>query len=314
MITKTLQDIRTFAKVGSSFKYEILASELQDVADNEIAKFISLEEYAVLEDYSGTDAIVKKAIEFIKSAEVNLAMFQYLPVGSLSINSGGVSIVTPNNQENASKPDMRDALRLYRKKGYKAIDNTLMLFEKNESLFPAWKTSEQYTSFKELLVNDTMTFQEHYNIFNSRQTFLHLVPELKIVEQQYLIPSLTLATLNELKTSTSTDAIFKETKKLVEKACVLYTVSKNLGSGLFYQSSNGFELKFDVLDYERNFNFDKQISDHTKAQRKRKQNEAKEFLKVALTTIKENASLFNYTAPTTERKKLFINGKGVVGI
>jgi hypothetical protein len=314
MITKTIEDIRKYAKVSSSFKYDLLEAELSDVADNQIASAISLEEYAVLEAYSENDAIIKKAIEFIKSAEVNLALFNYLPVGAIQITAGGVSVVTSQNQENATKTDMRDALRLYKKKGYKAIDNVLALFEKYEDKFTAWKASEQYTNFKDLLVNNTAEFQEHYNIFNSRQTFLHLVPELKIVEQQYLIPGITLATLNELKTATSTDEIFKEVKNLVSKAAVLYTVSKNLGSGLFYQSANGFELRFDILDYERNFTNEKDISAHLRKQRKEKANEAKEFLKVALKSIQENTELFNYTAPTVASINPFINGKGVVAI
>lgn len=313
MITKTIEQIKKYAKVASSFKYDMLEAELQDVADNEIANAISLEEYAVLESYAGTDAIIKKAIEFITSAEVNLAMFNYLPVGAISVNSGGVSIVKPNNQENATKTDMRDALRLYKKKGYKALDNALMIFDKNEDKFLAWKSSEQYTKFKDVLVNSTAAFQEHYNIFNSRQTFMHLVPELKIVEQQYLIPGITLATLQELKTSDSTDATFLEVKNLVTKAAVLYTVSKNLGSGLFYQSSNGFELRFDILDYERNFTNEKEITSQIERQRKEKQNEARSFLKVALNTIKANPVLFNYTTPEVTSVQTFINGKGIVG-
>ena len=163
-----------------------------------------------------------------------------------------------------------------------------------------------------MLVNNTSEFQEHYNIFDSRQTFLQLVPELKIVEQQYIIPGITKTTLNELKTATSTDATFLEVKKLVSKAMVLYTVAKNLGSGQFYQSANGFELRFDILDYERNFADNKTLNSHTQEQKKQKENEAKEFLKVALTTIKENATLFSYVANEVASKQPFVNGKGAV--
>jgi hypothetical protein len=314
MITKDITDIQKYAKVSSTFTYALLSPELSDVADNQLAQAISLEEYAILDAYTGADVILIQAIEFIKKAEINLALFNYMAVGGLQITKGGISVLTPQNQEPAEKVDKRDALRLYKKKGYKAIDNVLALFDKNEDKFAAWKASEQYTKFKSVLVNNTAEFQEHYNIFNSRQTFIHLVPELKIVEQQYLIPGLTLATLKELKTSTSVDPIFTEVKNLVSKAAVLYTVSKNLGSGLFYQSSNGFELRFDILDYERNFTNAKEISTHLIKQRKEKKNEAKEFLKTALKTIKENPILFSYTELTVTRATPFINGKGVVAI
>jgi hypothetical protein len=314
MITKTIEDVRKFARVANTFTFDALENEIRDAANNEIATVISLEEYMVLETYTDNDAIIKKAIENIQNAEVNFALFNYLPVGSIQITKGGVSTILPKGQEDATPKDMRDALRLYKKKAHKALDNVLEIFEKHEAKFTAWKASDQYTNFKDLLVNNTAQFQKHYSIFNSRQTFLQLIPELRIVEQQYIIPAITDNSLIELKSTVSANAIFKKVKNLVSKATVLYTVSKNLGSGLFYQSANGFELRFDILDYERNFTNDKQLSLHIRKQRLEKENEAKEFLKIAVKLIKENAALFKYEAKEITKAKLFINGKGIVAI
>lgn len=314
MITENIEDIKKYARVSSSFKYEHLLPELADVADNEIAKLISDEEYAALDDYTDADAIVLKAIEHIKNAEVNFAMFNYLHTASFQVTAGGISTVVPKDQTEAKPADKRDALRIHKKKAHKALDNLLELFEKNEAKFPAWKASEKYTNFKNLLINNTEKFQEHYSIFNSRQTFLQLVPELKIVEQQYIAPGITEASLLKLKTETTTNAIFKKVKNLVSKATVLYTVSKNLGSGLFYQSANGFELRFDILDYERNFADTKEINNHIRKQRKEKANEAKEFLKLALKDMEANPELFDYEVTVKTSINPFINGKGVVAI
>lgn len=314
MITKDINDIKKYATVGSSFTFAKLETHLQHVADYEIAKVISNEEYNRLENYADTDEIVLKAITTIKDVEVNLALFNYLPVGSIQINSGGVSVVIPVGQQDATEKDLRDALRYHKKRGLKALDSLLKLFEENEAKFTLWKASKQYTKFKSLLVNSTENFQSHYNIFESRQTFLSLVPEIETVEYQFIKPSITNATLQHLKDTNSTDETFIDVKKLVQKAIVFFTVSKTLGSGLYYQSATGFELRFDVLDYERKFGESKEISSHIKSQKKQKEVEAIQFLKIAVGLIKANPTLFAYVPTEVIRKNSYIAGKSIVAL
>lgn len=314
MITKTITDITNYATVASSFTFDKLKPHLQRVATNDIAKYISNDEYERLDTYADNDAIVLKAIGIIKDAEINLALFNFLPVGSIQINSGGVSVIIPQGQTDANDKDLRDALRYHKKCGLQALDRLLTLFEENEDEFALWKASKQYTKFKNLLVNSTAIFNDSYNIFESRQTFLSLVSEIETVEYEFIMPSITNATLNHLKTTASNDEIFKHVKKLIQKSIVFFTVSKTLGSGLYYQSATGFELRFDVLDYERKFSDSKEISSHIKAQKKQKETEAIQFLKIAVGLIRANPALFAYVAPTVVERNPFIAGKSIVGL
>ncbi len=314
MITKTIADIKKYATVSNGFTFDKLQPHIQRVANNEITKNISETEYERLENYTDSDAIVLKAIEYIKDAETNLALYNYLPVGSIQITNASVSVVVPNGQADANDKDLRDAMRYHKKCGLQALDKLLTLFEENEDKFTLWKASNQYTKFKSLLVNSTAVFQSHYNIFESRQTYLSLVSEVETVEYQYIKPSITNATLQYLKDTTSTNAIFIDVKKLVQKAIVFFTVSKTLGSGLYYQSATGFELRFDVLDYERKFGEAKEISDHIKSQKKQKEIEAIQFLKIAVGLIKANPTLFAYVPTEVTRKSSYIAGKSIVAV
>ncbi|MFA5296611.1 MAG: DUF6712 family protein [Lutibacter sp.] len=314
MITKNIEDIRKYATVSSSFTFPKLENHLLRVSENEISETISEEEYARLEAYADSDLVVLKAIKIIKDAETNLALFNYLQVGDIQINSGGVSKIIPQGQDAAPDKDVRDAMRYHKKCGLKALDKLLTLFEENEAEFALWKASKQYTKFKNLLVNSTADFQAHYNIFESRQTFLSLVSEIETVEYEFIMPSITNASLTHLKTTESADPIFINVKKLLEKAIVFFTVSKTLGSGLYYQSATGFELRFDVLDYERKFGSEKEISSHIKAQKKQKETEAIQFLKMAVGLIRANPLLFAYVAPTVVERNPFIAGKSIVGL
>lgn len=315
MITKNITQFREIAIVEGSFTYDKIKPQLRQVSRYDLAPVISKEQLEELENYTGSDAVIKEVIEIAREVEVNLAMYRYLPIGAMQISKGGVNVVSPNGQQSASSKDIRDSLRSYKTAGLKALDALLELMELNELKFPKWKASKQYTVFKSLLVNSTSDFQKHYNIFKSRQTFLSLVSEIETTESRYIIPIIQKSVLEHLKTSDSDNETFIEVKNLVVKAIVFYTVSETLGSGLYFQSAKGFQLRFDILDYERNFTDKDILSDYIKQQRKSKKNEAFNFLKTALDIIKENPLIFSsYQLIDKKNRMPFIEGKGIVGI
>ncbi|SEC46638.1 hypothetical protein SAMN04489761_3072 [Tenacibaculum sp. MAR_2009_124] len=318
MITKNLEDFKEFISVESSFDgqgFKKIQPFLKSVYQNKLVKLIGKEQVIRFTQYSESDEIIQQAVKFAKEVETNLAMYDYSPFGGVQITSGGINRVAPRNQESASTNDIRDLQRYYKKAGLIALDNLFELMEDNEQLFEPWKNSKQYTKFKSLLVNSTQDFQEHYNIFDSRQTFVSLSNELETVEYQYIIPIITEGVLKDLKRSTIENEVVQDVKKYVSKAIVFYTVSKTLGSGMYFQESEGFKLRFDLLDYERQYSSKSTLNEHIKTQIKQKQEEAHNFLKLAKNLIQDDSELFpSYTPKQNQAPSPFINGKGVLGL
>jgi hypothetical protein len=321
MITKNTADLKKYAHVTSGFTFENMQSFIQDGVSDLLYKYISKSQYIVLEAYTGNDAIILEAKELAAKFEVKFGMFSYLPIGSMQVTSAGIINVTPNQQAATSRTALNDAQRVYKKGALQALDSLLELLEENEANFPSWKASKAYTNYKSLLVNATAVFQSHFDIFNSRQTFISLVPDLKIVESQFIKPGITAAVLAQLKTKPSTDLtaahllIFNEVKQKVQAAIVLFTVSKTLGSGMYYQSATGFQIRFDILDFERKFAAQKQIDHHIGSQIAQRKSEANNFLKEALDLIQQNTTIFTtYNLPETVTRSSFIATSGFVGI
>jgi hypothetical protein len=321
MITKSTEDLKKHAHLTSGFTFEKMQSFLEDAISQFLYKYISKAQYKVLEDYTGADEIILEARNLAAKCEVKLAMFNYLPIGSMQVTSAGIHNITPNQQAATSRTAINDAQRIYRKSGLQALDNLLTLLEENEDKFDVWKASKAYTNFKGVLVNSTGVFQNHYDIFNSVQTFISLVPEIKIVESQFIKPAITAEVLVEIKTKVTTDfseadlLIFNTVKDKVQAAIVLFTVSKTLGSGMYYQSSTGFQIRFDILDYERKFAAQNQIDHHIGAQIVQKKSEATNFLKEALDIIQDNTTIFTtYILPETVIRTSVIATPGFVGI
>lgn len=316
MIIK-LEELAEFIPVDEQFVHSLkrIKTFLKHAHRFDLLSVIGFEQAAVFKSYTGNDQIILQAIELAKSVEANLGMYYYLPSASMQVTPSGVIEVSPDNYNKTSQKDVRDVLRFYKKAGLKFLDSLLELMELNEDSFLKWKASKQYTKFQRLLVNATGEFQEHYNIFNSRQTFLSLVSEIEISESQFLVPVLTEPIMTQLKTARQTQREFIEAKRLASKASVLFVVSKTLGSGLYFQESSGFQMRFDLLDYERNFSSKEILDEYTKKQRREKENEAMNFLKQALKIIEKSPEVFpNYIPKQVSNDFRFIKGKSIIAI
>ncbi|PKH50863.1 hypothetical protein CXF68_09265 [Tenacibaculum sp. Bg11-29] len=321
MIAKTTADIKRFAEVNSGFHFDKIKPFLKRAVKDHLYKYISKQQYQTLLNYKDSDTIILEAVDLALEVEVNLSMYSFLNVAAMQVTSAGVHVVAPKQQQSAAKTDIRDALRLYKRTGLTALDDLLMLLEDNEDKFTAWKNSKAFTRQKKLLINSTADFQKTYNIFNSTQTFLSLVPDLYRCEKKYINPSVTDAVLSQLKTKDTTSfseeekQVFTAVYEGVQDAIVLFTVSNTLGSGMYFQEASGFQLRFDVLDYERNFSGAKKLDTYILKQKEDTAHDAKQFLNEALELIKLNPTVFPSYKNSRERKKpKFISKGGIIGI
>ncbi len=313
ILTNNITQVREVVNVEHSFSLDRLRPHLKTANRQHLIKVISKAQVQAFVGYKKDNPTILEAIELAREVEINMAMYWYLQVGFMQISAGGISVVTPKGQEAAASKDIRDSLRLYKRNGSMALDDLLSLMESTPGLFPQWVGSPQYQKYKGLLVSSVKSFEEHYKIGSSRQTFDALAPELHTVEYERLIPALGKDLLADLKSKESPSGIFYEVKSLVSKAAVLFCVSKTLGSGLFYHDISGIRLRFDLLEYEKK-NLPS-TSNHVLKEKEQREKEAQEFLKQALRFIKNNNGEFpSYTPPKTNSGHGFIKGKSIVAI
>jgi len=251
MILNSTLDLKKHVSVGSSFIFEDLQPYITQAVDEFTSKYVGDLDEILANEADGENMVkLNKARHYLQAALANFALYLYTPVGTINIDGSGMTNTVTEKRAPLSYGEKKDVQRTFISAGHKAMDRLLAYMERNKAAFPDWADSTQYTESKRLLVNNTAAFNDIYNIYESRQTFLALRPALQQVEDQYIRTFLCPELLTFLKTGNPTGAQL-EVKEFLQKAIVAYTIAKVASEGIFTIDASSLMLKFDVLSNDK---------------------------------------------------------------
>ena len=249
MIISNTAELRKYVSVNASFIFEDFAPYIDKAINSYTEKYVGKLHVILKDAESSDDSIKNQAREYLRAAIANFGFFLYQPFLQLQIDGSGFSVAISENRKQPEWYQLADVRRELLRSGHEAMDRLMEVLEKNPTEFPDW-TNNYATTYKDLIVKNAEEFSACYNIYNSRQTFLALVPIIRQVEIQILKNFITKAFILELKGSVS-DADKLEVKKYIQQAVVATVVSRIYNEGIFHFDSTGVKLKFDILPNEK---------------------------------------------------------------
>lgn len=298
MIVRDTDTVKKYVSINSGVTYETLEPYIRQSERKFIKPLIGEAQYVIFDvpaKPSGTE--VGLAWDLAQESICALAMYLALPIVAVQITEAGIFTASNAESQVSSDAQFKELQRSFKKQGLETLDEMLKEMEAAPAKFTAWTADDSYKSFTSFLVTSTATFNKHYNIFNSRQTFVAMKPEMAIAEKQFLEAPVQKALLVELR-KVQTVAERKEVKELLQQAIVCFTISKVVENGLFVLDASGIHVRFDVLPYEK-VNSNLKINDFLVRTRKNKISEGEQFLKQAMAIITDNLTKFTeYVVPT----------------
>lgn len=315
MIIKDTETIQKHISVNPSFTFKNAQSSLRKAERNFLRPLIGADQLADLEAENITDPIVQEALDLAQEAVANFGFYLYMPIGVVQITDGGFFASSTEHAQPITDKQFKELQRSFKSAGHEALDDLLNHMEANASKFDAWTSSGNYSIYKDLLVCDTSTFNRYYYIFNSRQTFIAIRPNIQIVEDQFIKGPVGNELLTALKTD-QTELIRIKVKKLLQQAIVAFSVMKTVDNGMFVLDAKGIHMRFDALPYETSMtNTSKGFNDFLIHTKKSKEAEGTEYLKFALKLITDNPDDFSeYTPPAPVRKQSIKVTPGLIGL
>ena len=309
MIVRNTETIEKYISINTSVEYDTLKPYIVQAERKHIKALIGAAQYAVFDeedtiengivnnqilDSGPENANVLEAYNLAQEAICNFALYYALPILKTQITEAGIFTSQQESVATASDKDFKELQRSFKRTAHEALDELFIVMETYPDNFTEFITSDVYKIYASTLVNNTATFNKHYHIFNSRQTFMALKPEIETAQRQYLKAVIGKDLLTALQTKQTNDNR-KEVKTLLQKSLVCFTIAKILENGLFRIEPAGISARFDVLPYEK---ITSVSSDHLKQSQLNKITEAEQILKDALEIITANPADFaEYTAP-----------------
>lgn len=254
LLVKTVEIFKSHVTVNANFSYDKIKAYLKQVERNQVRPIIGRAMYAAYSLADPVEEIQLEVLDLLQEATSYLAMFEASKVLTMQISDSGIFTVKNTTSDPADWAKMKDMRRYLIKTGQKALDEALEIMEENQDEFPDWVASEGYTSFTELFTRHTKEFQKHFNINNSRLTFLRLRPHLLKTENKYFLSLLGAETVFQIKHGSTPEE--KKALELCQAAQVPLCISEMAREGAYNLSSEGFFVTIEELPGERKIKMD----------------------------------------------------------
>ena len=317
MILSTTEDLKKYISIAQNFEFADFEIYIPKAINSYIRKYVGDLHVFLKDEASVANAnTLNEAREHLRSAIANFGYFLFTPYNSVTMDSSGMANIQNEQRKNIEWWQLNDIRRELLRSGHESMDLLLAILEANPTVFTDW-TTKFGSKNKELLVHNTDEFQKCYNIFDSRQTFLALIPAIRQVEDQYINTFLCPELLAALKAN-PVDHVLK-LKEYLQKAIVHFTIAKVYDEGIFHLDASGIKLKFDTLPNEtaKPIDYGKAVGQLERAVKKNTDN-GTNYMGLAKQLILDNPTSFNQCdnplLTKTPMKFKVYNTKGVVGI
>lgn len=167
-------------------------------------------------------------------------------INAISVNQSGINVVDADNYDAASKDGIAAYKKQLNKEMHAAVNRLLIFLEEcsvccdattsdndepeEEMLAPQqeivtlWKSSKFYYKHTHLFVATATQFQEYVDIYDSRERFVSLLPDIRFCQRQYIVNELGIPLASDLLakkiTGTGNDAE-QETIRMAQEALCL---------------------------------------------------------------------------------------------
>lgn len=184
--------------ISAGVEYSHLSPFIDTVERNYIKKLLGTDLYNRLSYYnngsgSGTGDLktsVEALLNLVQGAIGNIAVWKWLPVGTLNIGSSGIFRNETETQKSSFKYQEDKLYDSFKENGFNLLDDCLQYIEDNLADFPEFQSSSYYTTFKNLLLYTCAQFQDGVDISQSRLVFLKLKPYIQKAEDFEVAPML----------------------------------------------------------------------------------------------------------------------------
>ena len=135
------------------------------------------------------------------------AMSRAIDQQAVSINGAGINFASADDYKTADRAAIEAAKQSYVKEAHSALNRLLYTLEQWTSQCPSaedakkadaelfeickfWRSSRYFYLAAQLLIPSATVLQEYLNIYDSREKFIQMLPDLHFIQEEQIAPSI----------------------------------------------------------------------------------------------------------------------------
>ena len=170
------------------------------------------------------------------------AMSRFAYTQALSINGAGINMASSDDYGTASKDLLDKSVQSYKREAMVSLNQLLVMLEnwarrsENDEtvkeITQLWQESPYYFLHHDLLIPTAVMLQDFLDIYESREKFIRLLPDLHYIQEEYIADAIGEDTIKHLLTSTdaSDELLLRKVRRLMvahlEERTTILTIDK----------------------------------------------------------------------------------------
>ena len=170
------------------------------------------------------------------------AMSRFAYTQALSINGAGINMASSDDYGTASKDLLDKSVQGYKREAMVSLNQLLVMLEnwarrsENDEtvkeITQLWQESPYYFLHHDLLIPTAVMLQDFLDIYESREKFIRLLPDLHYIQDEYIADAIGEDTIKHLLTSTdaSDELLLRKVRRLMvahlEERTTILTIDK----------------------------------------------------------------------------------------
>lgn len=198
---------------------------------------------------------------------VNDALMRYVYQQALSINGAGVNMAGGDDYSSASDKMIDKAVQGYKKEAFSSLNALLVMLEEwaketdgseddavdvhqqsIREIVKLWRQSKYYYLHSELLIPTCTVLQRYLDIYENRDKFIRLLPDLLFIQEEYIEDIVGADMIKQLLRADEHDRLLKKVRRLMVAYLEERTTVLNIDKTRRMQAHNeGVALKSSIL-------------------------------------------------------------------
>nr|DAG31996.1 MAG TPA: hypothetical protein [Caudoviricetes sp.] len=198
---------------------------------------------------------------------VNDALMRYVYQQALSVNGAGVNMAGGDDYSSASDKMIDKAVQGYKKEAFSSLNALLVMLEEwaketdgseddagyahqqsIREIVKLWRQSKYYYLHSELLIPTCTVLQRYLDIYENRDKFIRLLPDLLFIQEEYIEDIVGADMIKQLLRADEHDRLLKKVRRLMVAYLEERTTVLNIDKTRRMQAHNeGVALKSSIL-------------------------------------------------------------------
>jgi hypothetical protein len=219
MLLNTVEEIKKFKPIMSSFSYGDLKPTLKQVEVNMIMKLVGQDQYndidVAWQTPNSATPEQKNLRELMCEAIVPLSFLRWIPWGNVKISSAGIQIATTETMKAAFQWQVDEIRTACLHEGLSALNNMLDFLEKNIADYPLYSASPERTSNLKKTIANGNQLEKYVKVAYPHYVYSMITHLIERVERTFLLAILGAPQWEQIQNELASGVINSEVNNLL---------------------------------------------------------------------------------------------------